>query len=94
MEFCQVMEMCWFFQVSFEVGMYIQYNKTFPRKIERILEQTDKYLTENLLKLNANKTEMLFFTNRINWDQEITFKGKVIKPTHLFVILEYKLIET
>ena len=54
--------------------------KIFPQKIEKILEQTDKYLTENQLTLNADKIEMLFFTDHTNSDPEISFKGGVIKP--------------
>ena len=46
----------------------------------KILEQTDKYLTENQLTLNADKREMLFFTNNTNSDPEFPFKGEVIKP--------------
>ena len=57
-------------------------NEIIPQKIEKILEQTDKYLTENELTLNADKTEMLFFTDHTNSDQEISFKGEVIKPAH------------
>ena len=45
-------------------------NKNIPQKIEKILEQTDKYLTENKLTLNADKTEMLFFTNHTNSNPE------------------------
>ena len=57
-------------------------NENIPQKIEKILEQTDKYLTENQLTLNADKTEMLFFTDHTNSDPEISFKGEVIKPAH------------
>ena len=57
-------------------------NENNHQKIEKILEQTDKYLTENQLTLNADKTEMLFFTNLTNSDPEFSFKGEVIKPTH------------
>ena len=57
-------------------------NENIPQKIEKILEQTDKYLTENQLTLNADKTEMLFFTDHTNSDSEISFKGEVIKPAH------------
>ena len=56
--------------------------KIFPQKTEKILKQTDKYLTENQLTLNADKTEMLFFTNHTNSDPEFSFKGEVIKPAH------------
>ena len=54
----------------------------YSPKIEKLLEQTDKYLTENQLTLNADKTEMLFFTNLFNSDPEFSFKGEVIKPAH------------
>ena len=57
-------------------------NENIPPKIEKILEQTDKYLTENQLTLNADKTEVLFFTNHTNSDPEFSFKSQVIKPAH------------
>ena len=50
-------------------------NENIPKKNEKSLEQTDKYLTENQLTLNADKTEMLFFTNHTNSDPELSFKG-------------------
>ena len=59
-------------------------NENIPQKIENILEQTDKYLTENQLPLNADKTAMLFFTNHTNSDPEFSFKGELFKPTHAF----------
>ena len=36
-------------------------NENIPQKIEKILEQTDKCLTENQLTFNADKTEMIFY---------------------------------
>ena len=57
-------------------------NENIPHNIEKILEQTDKYLTENQHTLNADKTEMLFFTNRTNSDPEFFFEGEIIKPAH------------
>ena len=56
--------------------------KIFHKKLKKKLEQTDKYLTEIQLTLNADKTEMLFFTNHNNSDPEFSFKGEVIKPAH------------
>ena len=59
---------------------------SISQKIEKkivctyIQKQSDKYLTENQLTLNADKKEMLFFTNNTNSDPEFTFKGKFIKP--------------
>ena len=55
--------------------------KTF-QKIEKNLEQTDNYLTENQLTSNADKTEMLFITNHTNSDSEFSFSGKFIKSAH------------
>ena len=67
-------------------------NENIPQKIEKILERTDKYLTENQLTLIAEKTEMLFFTDHTNSsDPEISFKVEVMKPAHAW---EYKLIQT
>ena len=57
-------------------------NENIPQKIEKILEQTDKYLTENQLTSNADETEMLFFTNHTNSEPEFSFKGQFIKPAH------------
>ena len=54
-------------------------NENIPQKIDK---QTDKYLTENPLTLNADKAEMLFFTNHTNSDPEFSLKGEVIKPAH------------
>ena len=58
-----------------------EHNGNFPPKIEKILEQTDKYLTENQLTLNADKTEMFFFTGHSNSDPEFSYKGKVTKTS-------------
>ena len=56
-------------------------NENIP-KIENILEQTDKNLTETQLFLNADKTELLFFTDHPNSDPELIFQGEVIKSAH------------
>ena len=60
----------------------LERNENNPQKTEKKIEQTEKYLTENQLTLNADKTGMLFFTNHTNSDPEILFKGEVIKPAH------------
>ena len=52
-------------------------NENIPKKVEKILEKTDKYLTENQLTLNAKKTEILFFKNHTNSYPEFSFKGEV-----------------
>ena len=57
-------------------------NENIPQRIEKKLEQTDKYLTENELAINADKTEMLFFTDHTNSDPEISFVCEVINPAH------------
>ena len=36
-------------------------NKNISQKIGKILEQTDKYLTENQLTLNADKTDIILY---------------------------------
>ena len=58
--------------------------KLFLEKIKKLSKQTDKYLTENQLTLNAAKAEMLFFKNHTNLDSEFSFKGEVIKPALAF----------
>ena len=71
--------------VQFAVDTIIcnfELNENIPQKIGKILEQTDNYLTENKLTLNADKAEMIFLTNHTNLDPEFSFKGKVIKPAH------------
>ena len=57
-------------------------NENIPQKIEKILEQTDNYLTEKKLTLNAYNIEILFFTNHTNSDPEFSFKGEVSQPAH------------
>ena len=58
-------------------------NENILQKFEKkILEQTDKYLTENQLTLKADETEMLFFKNHTKLDPEFPFKGEVIKRAH------------
>ena len=63
-------------------------NENIPQKVEKILEQTNKYLTENQLTLNADKTEMLFSTKNTISDPELSNQ-----LVHV-VIWEYKLIKT
>ena len=36
-------------------------NEIIPQKIEKKIEQTDKYLTENQLTLNADKTDVILY---------------------------------
>ena len=55
-------------------------NEKIPQSVDKKLEQTGKYLTENQLALNADKTEILYFTNHTNSGPEFSFKGKVVKP--------------
>ena len=74
----------WLFNLRMTLVLYANLNvmKIFHQKIEKLLEQTDKYLTENQLTLNSHKTEMLFFTNHTYSDPEFSSKGEVIKPPH------------
>ena len=62
--------------------------KIFHKKIEKKIEQTDKYLRENQLALNADKTEMLFFTNHTNSDPEFFIKSKLSNQLMHVVNLE------
>ena len=68
-------------------------NKNIPQKIEKNI-RTDKYLTENQLTLNADKTEMLFFTNHTNSDPEFFLKANLSNKLMHVAIWEYKLIQT
>ena len=36
-----------------------QRNENFPKKIEKLIEQTDNHLTENQFTLNADKTDVI-----------------------------------
>ena len=56
-------------------------NENIPQSFKKI-RMNSKYLTENQLTLNADKTEMIFFTNHTNSAPELAFKGEVIKPAH------------
>ena len=58
--------------------------KVLHRKTEKLFKQTDKYLAENQLTLDADNAEMLFFTNHTNSDSEFSFKSKIIEPAHAF----------
>ena len=69
-------------------------NENIPQKNEKILEQTDNYLTENKLTLNAYKTESFYFTNHTYSDPELSVIGEVITPAHILVIWVYKSIQT
>ena len=68
--------------------------KIFHKKLENYKKKNRKYLTENQLSLNDDKTEMFFFTNRTNSDPEFTFKSEVIKPAQVFRYLGEPLIQT
>ena len=70
------------FHLRMTLVIYANLNvmRIFHKKIEKILEQTDKYLTDKQLTLNADKTEIFFFTNNTISDTEFSFKGEVIKP--------------
>ena len=52
---------------------------TITTKIENILLKTDNYLKENQLTLNADKTELLYFSTRDELEPKVTFNGNLIK---------------
>ena len=53
--------------------------ETIATKIENILLKTDSYLNENQLNLNADKTELLYFSTRDELEPKVTFNGNLIK---------------
>ena len=53
--------------------------ETIATKIENILLKTDSYLKENQLTLNADKTELLYFSTRDELEPKVTFNGILIK---------------
>ena len=62
--------------------------------MKKILKQTNKYLTENPLILNANKTQMLFFKNHTSSALEFDFKDEIIKPFHACRYLDVHIDKT
>ena len=52
--------------------------ETLATKIENILLKTHNYLMKNQLTLNADKTELLYFSTRDEIEQ-LTFNGNLIK---------------
>ena len=52
--------------------------ETTATEIENILLKTDIYLKENQLTLNADKTELLFFSTRDELEPKVTFNGNLI----------------
>ena len=57
-------------------------NENIALNIEKAMEQTEKYLTEKQLTLNADKIEILFVYKAYQYGSRVYFKGEVIKPTH------------
>ena len=52
---------------------------TIATKIENILLKTDSYLKENQLTLKADKTELLYFSTREEFEPKVTFNRNLIK---------------
>ena len=55
--------------------------ETIATKIENILLKTDSYLKENQLTLNADKTELIYFSTSDELEPKVTFNGNLIKTT-------------
>ena len=53
--------------------------ETIATKIENILLKTDSYLKENQLTLNADKTELVYFSTRDELEPKVTLNGNLIK---------------
>ena len=70
--------------------------ETFRTKIENILLKTESYLKDNQLTLNADKTELLYFSTRDELEPKNTFNGILIKSAeswrYLGIHLDSKLI--
>ena len=56
-----------------------QPGETITTKIEDILLNPDNYLKKNKLTLNADKTELLYFSTRDELEPKVTFNGNLIK---------------
>ena len=67
--------------------------ENIPQKVEKMLEQTHKYLTENQLNLNADKTAMLFLQIIPIRIQSFLLMAKLSNQLIHFVIWEYKLFQ-
>ena len=69
--------------------------ETIATKNENILLKADSYLKENQFTLNADKTELLYFSSRDELESKVTFNGKLIKFAescrHLGIHLDKKL---
>ena len=68
-------------QFSDDTSILCRYEpgETIVKKIENILLKTDSYLKKNQLTLNADKTELLYFSTRDELEPKITFNGNLIK---------------
>ena len=53
--------------------------ETIATKIENMLLKTDSYLKENQLTLNADKTELHYFSTRDELEPKVAFNGNLIK---------------
>ena len=53
--------------------------KQLQKKTENILLKTDSYLKENQLTLNADKTELQYFSTRVELETKVTFNGNLRK---------------
>ena len=67
--------------------------ETIVTKIENILLKMDCYLKENQLTLNADKTELRYFSTRDELEPKVTFDGILIKFAESCRYLGYTLTQ-
>ena len=84
-------------QFADETSILCRYEpgETVATKIEIIVLKTDSYLKENQLTLNADKTELLYFSTRDELEPKVTFNRNLIKSAescrYLAIHLDSKL---
>ena len=68
-------------QFADKTGTLCRYEpgETISTKTENILLKTDSYLKENQLTLNADKTELLYFSTSDELEPKLNFNGNFIK---------------
>ena len=68
-------------QFAYDTSILCRYEpgETIATKIETILLKTGIYLKENQLTLNADKTELLYFSTKEELEPKVTSNGNLIK---------------
>ena len=81
--------------IMFNLRMTFESNEDIPLKIQKIIEQPGKYLTEKQLTLNSDKNRCYSLQQIILiCIQSLLLTVKLLNQIMLVVILEYKLIQS